>query len=717
MITENITYLAHIAEDGRVQTILDHLKGSSHLAKEFAQPFNGESQAELAGLAHDIGKYSSEFQARLNGAAFQVDHATAGAWTCFQAGHIPAAFSVAGHHGGLPDGGNRTDSPDGSTLWSRINRAQKGKLPSCDAWEKEVQLPQATTPSFAIENAAAGMFFTRMLYSCLVDADYLDTEIFMSGKHRHSGGKASEDLLWQRLQAYISKWFPPKTILDQQRCAILENCLQAGKTQAPGLFSLTVPTGGGKTVSSLAFALSHAREHGLQRVIYVIPYTSIIEQTAQTFRDILGADMVLEHHSNTTYDSGHEIDTKNLRYIQATENWDMPVIVTTAVQFFESLFDFRPSRCRKLHNIASSVVIFDEAQMLPLPYLRPCIHAITQLAHHYRVSAVLCTATQPALGPLFQEFLPSYPIRELCPPEHYQQQVFRRVTFRQAGQLTWDALSCALQKHMQVLCIVNSRQSAQEVFRRLNGEGTFHLSTLMYPAHRRNQLAQIRHRLSAGLPCRVVSTSLIEAGVDVDFPAVYRELAGLDAILQAAGRCNREGKQPAEDSIVTIFTGENKVPPLFSKAIDACKATLSQHTDFTSLEAIEAYFQLLFYLEGDKAQDAYHILKQIQSGAMPFRTIAEQFHMIDSPTQTIYIPLGQGKELFQRLQMGERNRFLFRQLGQFSVSIYKDHLSALSQAGDLLRLEDGIYILQNTALYSEHTGLSLTADPGKGWFI
>ncbi len=712
-----IIYLAHIAEDGREQTILDHLKGTAHLAKEFAQPFKGESQAELAGLAHDIGKYSAEFQARLHGSSLQADHATAGAWSCFQAGHIPAAFSIAGHHGGLPDGGNKTDSSDCSTLWSRINRAKKGKLPSCNAWKKEVQLPQATTPGFTMADAATGMFFTRMLYSCLVDADYLDTENFMSGKHRTSGENASGDLLWQRLQGYISRWFPPQTTLDQQRCVILKDCLQAGKAQMPGLFSLTVPTGGGKTVSSLAFALAHAREHGLQRVIYVIPYTSIIEQTAQSFRDILGADMVLEHHSNTTYDSDRETDTKNLRHIQATENWDMPVVVTTAVQFFESLFDFRPSRCRKLHNIASSVIVFDEAQMLPLPYLRPCIHAITQLVHHYRVSAVLCTATQPALGPLFQEFLPSYPIRDLCPPEHYQQHVFHRVTFRQAGQLTWDALSCALQKQKQVLCIVNSRQSAQDVFHRLNGEGTFHLSTLMYPAHRRNQLAQIRRRLSEGLPCRVVSTSLIEAGVDVDFPTVYRELAGLDAILQAAGRCNREGKQPAEDSIVTIFTGENRVPPLFSKAIDACKAILSQHIDFTSPEAIEAYFQLLFYLEGKEAQDAHHILKQIQSGTMPFRAIAEKFHMIDSPTQTIYVPLDQGKELIQCLRMGERNRSLFRQLGQFGVSIYKDHLTALTQAGDLLQLEDGIYILQNTALYSESTGLSLSSDSGKGFFI
>ena len=345
------------------------------------------------------------------------------------------------------------------------------------------------------------MFFTRMLYSCLVDADYLDTEAFMEGRPREREHVPLEEL-WNKLQRYISGWFPPKGELNRRRCDILEGCIRQGESRAPGLFTLTVPTGGGKTVASLAFALAHARKHGLRRVIYVIPYTSIIEQTAAVFRDILGEENVLEHHSNVLYDLEGEADPRTIRLARATENWDMPVVVTTAVQFFESLYACRSSQCRKLHSIAGSVVIFDEAQMLPVPYLRPCVWAISQLIAHYRVSAVLCTATQPALNPLFQAFLPGCAPVELCPDGSLTDGVFRRVTFRRAGKLTWDDLVRELNGQTQALCIVNSRKSAQTVFSRLTGEGCFHLSTLMYPAHRQARLKEIRRRLESGLPCR-----------------------------------------------------------------------------------------------------------------------------------------------------------------------------------------------------------------------
>lgn len=470
-------------------------------------------------------------------------------------------------------------------------------------------------------------------------------------------------------------------------------------------------------MASLAFALAQAKAQGLRRVIYVIPYTSIIEQTAQKFREILGADCVLEHHSGVLYDVDQEAAPESIRLARATETWDMPVIVTTAVQFFESLFSCRPSQCRKLHNIAQSVIVFDEAQMLPLPYLRPCVWAIAQLVKHYGTSAILCTATQPALTSIFREFAPELPVTELCPPEQFRWNVFQRVTFRQAGKLTYEELAAQLQKQDQVLCIVNSRKSAQEVFLRLKGEGCFHLSTLMYPAHRRTQLEEIRRRLDMGLPCRVVSTSLIEAGVDVDFPTVYREEAGLDSILQAAGRCNREGNRPIENSIVTVFRGEGSTPPLFATAIGAGREAMARYEDITSPEAVHAYFTNLLDLKGTEAQDAQHILPLMQSELFPFRTVSERFHLIDSPTVTVYIPKDEGAELVERLRSGERNRNLYRQLGQYGVSVYKQHFNALNQAGDLEQLEDGSVILSNLGLYSNHTGLSLKADSGKGLFI
>lgn len=713
------TYLAHIAQDGREQTVQVHLTQTAALARQFAQPFGGEEQAELAGLLHDIGKYSDAFQKRLHGDTAKVDHATAGGIECMQMHQPLAAFAVMGHHGGLPDGGSQTDLPDEATFFARLKRQACGKLEPYDAWKQEIQPKPATVPAFVQTDPAAGMFFARMLYSCLVDADFLDTEAFMSGHARESGSQTTMESLWERLQIYLSDWFPLKNALNERRCAILKQCIRAGEEQAPGLFSLTVPTGGGKTVASLAFALAHARKQGFRRVIYVIPYTSIIEQTADVFRKILGDENVLEHHSNAVYDLENEADARNIRMAQATENWDMPVVVTTAVQFFESLYACRSSQCRKLHNLAGSVIVFDEAQMLPLPYLRPCVYAISQLTAHYHVSAVLCTATQPALQPIFHEFLPDSSITELCPPETCPWDEFRRVSFVQAGKLTLDALAAALNQKQQVLCIVNTRKTAQALFERMEGEGRFHLSTLMYPAHRRAQLREIYDRLDNEQPCRVVSTSLIEAGVDVDFPAVYRETAGLDSILQAAGRCNREGKNAAEDSIVTIFQGEARTPPLFAKAADIGKSVMSKHADIASRAAIHDYFHQMLDLTGKEAQDKAHILELMNSPRelFLFRKIADAFHLIDNPTRTVYIPQGEGVELTQRLAAGEHDRYLFRRLGAYGVSVYAEHFAALNAVGAVEVLADDTAVLRDLSLYDAQTGLSLEVNGGKAVFL
>ena len=709
-----MTYLAHIAGDGRKQTAAEHLNGTAERCALFAAPFGAEELGRLAGLSHDLGKYSMEFQRRLAGGP-KVDHATAGAFACWRMGQPLAAFAAAGHHGGLPDGGTQGDSPDAGTFLGRMKRAERGGLPDCSAWTEEIALPSPAPPPCGTEPLSQ-MFFTRMLFSCLTDADFLDTEAFMDGSPRPEHPAPLDDL-WERLQRHISGWFPPQGELNSRRCAVLEQCIRMGKTQPPGLFTLTVPTGGGKTVASLAFALAQARARGLRRIIYVIPYTSIIEQTAQEFRTILGAENVLEHHSNAAYEIDAEATPKTVRLAQAAENWDMPVVVTTAVQFFESLYANRPSQCRKLHNLAGSVILFDEAQLLPLPCLRPCVHAIAQLVQHYGASAVLCTATQPALGPLFAEFLPGRPAVELCPPELCPPEPFRRVCFRQAGRLDWDTLSGQLQQHEQVLCVVNSRKSAQEIFTRLSGEGNFHLSTLMYPAHRRAKLEEIRRRLKEGLPCRVISTSLIEAGVDVDFPAVFREEAGLDSILQAAGRCNREGKRPPEDSIVTIFQGEDPPPRLFETSIGAGKIVLDHCQDVSSRAAIHTYFSTLLDLKGAEAQDAHHILPLMESEFFPFRTVAERFHLIESPTTTVYLPLEEGAGLVELLRSGQYSRTLYRRLGQYGVSVYPQHLAALEQAGALEHLEDGSVVLRDIGLYTQTTGLTLEPSGGNALFI
>lgn len=714
---DTYAYLAHLTEDGRTQTILEHLKGTASLCSAFAAAFDAEAQGQLAGMAHDIGKYSAAFQRRLHGGP-KVDHASAGAFECLKAQQLAAAFAISGHHGGLPDGGGRGDAAGAGTFWGRINRASQGRLEDYHAWQSEFSLPHANTPAFA-GTRLEGMFFTRMLFSCLVDADYTDTGAFMDNSPYLPASSSSMEELWRRLETYVSGWFPPKGALNMQRCVILEQCMSAGAQYGPGLFTLTVPTGGGKTVASLSFALAQAKARRMKRIVYVIPYTSIIEQTAQAFREILGDENVLEFHSGVQFDQ-QEDDASSPEAVPLTrsvETWDVPVIVTTAVQFFESLYACQPSKCRKLHNLAQSVLIFDEAQMLPLPYLRPCVWAIAQLVRHYGASAVLCTATQPALDPIFQEFAPEIPIREICPMAEAHWESFHRVSFQQAGTLSWMDLAARLQQQEQVLCVVNTRRAAREVFHQLSGPGNFHLSTLMYPAHRRRILDEIRRRLRDGLPCRVVSTSLIEAGVDVDFPAVYRELSGLDSILQAAGRCNREGKRPPEDSIVTIFQGEDPPPRLFETSIGAGKIVLDHCQDVSSRAAIHTYFSTLLDLKGAEAQDAHHILPLMESEFFPFRTVAERFHLIESPTTTVYLPLEEGAGLVELLRSGQYSRTLYRRLGQYGVSVYPQHLAALEQAGALEHLEDGSVVLRDIGLYTQTTGLTLEPSGGNALFI
>ena len=714
---DTYAYLAHLTEDGRTQTILEHLKGTASLCSAFAAAFDAEAQGHLAGMAHDIGKYSAAFQRRLHGGP-KVDHASAGAFECLKTQQLAAAFAISGHHGGLPDGGSRGDAAGAGTFWGRINRASQGNLEGYHAWQSEFSLPHANTPAFA-GTRLEGMFFTRMLFSCLVDADYTDTGAFMDNSPYLPASSSSMEELWRRLETYVSGWFPPKGALNMQRCVILEQCMSAGAQYGPGPFTLTVPTGGGKTVASLSFALAQAKARRMKRIVYVIPYTSIIEQTAQIFREILGDENVLEFHSGVQFDQQEDdaSSPETAPLTRSVETWDVPVIVTTAVQFFESLYACRPSKCRKLHNLAQSVLIFDEAQMLPLPYLRPCVWAIAQLVRHYGASAVLCTATQPALDPIFQEFAPEIPIREICPMAEAHWESFRRVSFQQAGTLSWMDLAARLQQQEQVLCVVNTRRAAREVFHQLSGSGNFHLSTLMYPAHRRRILDEIRRRLRDGLPCRVVSTSLIEAGVDVDFPAVYRELSGLDSILQAAGRCNREGKRPPEDSIVTIFQGEDPPPRLFETSIGAGKIVLDHCQDVSSRAAIHTYFSTLLDLKGAEAQDAHHILPLMESEFFPFRTVAERFHLIESPTTTVYLPLEEGAGLVELLRSGQYSRTLYRRLGQYGVSVYPQHLAALEQAGALEHLEDGSVVLRDIGLYTQTTGLTLEPSGGNALFI
>ena len=708
MEEQDSTVLAHISEDGtRTQRLSEHLSGTAALAGTFAAAFGASAEGDFAGSHHDDGKNTEAFQHRLHGGP-PTDHSTAGARYAFECQNLPAAFSIAGHHGGLPDGGNPSDPRDAATLCGRCKRPMPEFL-------RPVPAPVSTAallPAWAGRDALTSAFFTRMLYSCLVDADFLDTETFMNdGPAPRSSGDPIPVLLEKvRRKAAGYRNAPSTTEVFRQRNQVLRACQESGRTGPQGLYTLTVPTGGGKTFASLAFALEHAAHQKMDRVIYVIPYTSIIDQTAATFSELLGAENVLAHFSTVDYKITEREDLTPLqrRQILASENWDAPVVITTSVQFFESLYANRSSRCRKLHNIANSVVIFDEAQTLPDGFLAPCVSAIAQLVQHYHTTAVLCTATQPDLSALFHRFAPELSLREISPDPARLYQVLRRVTLRDLGTLSAQELCGRLAEFSQVLCVVNRRKTAQELFEQLPSEGSYCLTTLLCAADRRRQLDEIRQRLRDGLPCRVVSTSLIEAGVDVDFPFAFRELAGLDSLLQTAGRCNREGRRHPEESIVSYFRIEGLAPLSgIAQKASSMESTARNLPDLDSPEAIRRYFQERYRLRGSFDDQA--ILDALEHGIQgcmfPFAQVAQKFRMINTPAHTIYIPIDEGAALCEALRSGYPSRPLLRRLGAYSVECYDPQFQELRAAGVLDLREDGSAILHNLNQYDRNVGL------------
>lgn len=711
-------YLAHKSETGdREQSVREHLENTARLAAAFAAVFGAQQEGCRCGMLHDIGKYSVAFQRRLNGAAEQVDHSTAGACEAWKLRDPPAAFCVAGHHAGLPDFGARGDMADKGTLRARLTRAEEHKLEDYSAFADEVTIPDASVPKQFLHSGFGASFFTRMLYSCLVDADYLDTESFMQNGQIDRGRFPALDACWAALAAKIAPWLAaPSGELGVLRSEILRRALDSG-AQRRGLFTFTAPTGSGKTVSSMALALAHARAHGLRRIIYVIPYCSIIEQTQSVFESIFGSESIVAHYADVNYGSGENGAERDKRYL-AAENWDAPIILTTTVQFFESLFGNRPSRCRKLHNLADSVLIFDEAQMLPAPFLRPCVAAISELVKNYGCTAVLCTATQPALDRLFGEaanLAGNTPV-ELCPRREEMYELFRRVRYELAGRLTDEALAGQLAQQDQVLCIVNRRDQAQEIFGRLPPEGRYHLSTALCPDDRRRLLEEIRTRLAAGQICRVVSTSLIEAGVDVSFPVVFRALAGLDSILQAGGRCNREGRPGQIDGTVRIFESDRPAPRMLMQNIAATRYVLDRFADIASPAAVSAYFNELLYLEkGMEALDEHHIL-QLCADNLPFAEIAARFRIIENAQFTVYIPTPKSTPLLERYARFGPSRALLRQLGAFAVGVYPNHFAALLATGALRRIAEDAAVLTEEKLYDPMMGLALTPEEGRGLF-
>jgi CRISPR-associated endonuclease/helicase Cas3 len=725
-------YYAHSKENvdkSEWQRLIDHLTRTGDLAFELGRDAGVSELAQVAGRLHDIGKYSQAFQRRLEGAKRPVDHATAGAREIarlFQTEpQKPFAellsYCIAGHHSGLPDYGDISDVEGDATL---LARREKKKLEDYSVYKTEIDTtaltfqPRLIKPIKDHRNFSVS-FLARMVYSTLVDADWLETETYMNGGKKPRGEYESIEVLTQRLSLFLRRFDNPQNVINQKRTETLKACLEKSADKQ-GIFTLTVPTGGGKTLASMAFALNHAVTHGLKRIIYVIPFTSIIEQNAAVFKDCLGEANILEHHSNFDWE-GHkqespddETNNATEKLKLASENWDIPIVFTTNVQFFESLFASKKSRCRKLHNIAKSVIIFDEAQMLPREYMKPCMLAVQELVQNYGASAVLCTATQP----LLKQFMPNMPeFTELAPDPQALFNFYKRVQVKNMGKLPDAELLEQMNTLPQVLCIVNTRKHAKGLFDGLAEEGRFHLSTLMCPAHRKETLVTIRERLKNEGTCRVVSTQVMEAGIDVDFPVGYRALAGLDSIIQAAGRVNREGKRPSGEMFVFEPESEfiKRTPTYIKQTADVARSILRDFgVDPTSMQAISAYFNMLITLQDKRIFDAKEILPCFdKSDGFDFKTAAEKFKLIEDNTVAVIIPYNdKAAKLVEELRYTPYPASTLRKLQGYTVNVYEQEFQALNAKGVIGMAADAYAVLTDTSYYDAQTGIIIPARDG-----
>jgi CRISPR-associated endonuclease/helicase Cas3 len=702
---------------GKWQPLAEHLCNVAALAKKFAAPLGLPEEAELAGLLHDLGKYHPDFQQYLRRGRPRTPHAATGA-AVIAARSVRLANIIASHHAGM------NDWPELQPKLAALVAEKKSLFGEfLRHFQSELGCQPPTVPAPIEVGAAARELATRLVFSALVDADYLDTEEHF----QKSKGQPVSEPRWPPVEELCAKLEhrmedlgrqPNARSLNILRTQISDRCAEVGGSHPAGVFTLAVPTGGGKTLASARFALRHATRNACKRIIYVIPYTSIIEQNAGVFADIFGPNAVLEHHSLARWqeEDDETLDSVAQQMKRASENWEAPFIVTTNVQFFESLFSHRPAACRKLHRLMEAVIIFDECQTFPPELLTPTLECLKALLAFGKTSLVFCTATQPSLGvrPGFPEGFPN--VTEIIPPEWrlHDRLEFRRTRLRtrreprSVSDLCRELSQCA-----RGLVIVNTRQQAWELFQKVRSEGVFHLSTLMCPAHRELVLNAVRVRLQAkNTRCLVISTQLVEAGVDLDFPVVYRALGPLDSIIQAAGRCNREGRLRGEDDapqlgeVIVFKLEDHRLPP----ASTYRRATeLASGTDFLpdalegnfSPETIRRYFESLYNLtERDK-----HNLAQLSHDEC-YRQIGEKYRWIESDTEPVltdYSPIGASwQAVFSANEFVPPTRQQWRAIGRYCINLPRSQVEdSLTKEPKLRRLRSKLVITQSGSYHPE----------------
>lgn len=780
-------WYAHTTASGAPETwqlLEDHLRNVADQAATFAAPFGYEHWGYALGILHDIGKATPAFQRRLMGSAEPVDHATAGAALALERydtaegieGRL-LAYALTGHHGGMPNGivqevGGRTPLIErlikqdaqgipSSQLLQEISRMGL-ELPTYDDLDSidiAGRIKAAQERGCDLHVAQEQVIFAlstlcRMLYSCLVDADYLDTERVMTPEIAHARQARSPEsieVLSAMLDAYMERLASsaPNTRVNRARASILHDCRSAASA-SKGIFTLSVPTGGGKTLSVMAFALRHALKHGCSRVIYASPFTSITGQTAEVFRSVFGDANVLEHHSNFDFDRLG--DGRERQHRLAIQNWDAPIIVTTNVQLLESLYTNKPGACRKLHNIVNCIIVLDEAQTLPDGLLTATLAMLEELTFDFGVSAVLCTATQPALDNRWP--FGSRPREIIRRREGFDEAFGRRTRFEYVRSITEEELANDLVTKDQVLCVVGTKTKARSLYEAVKccaregdascgtarSQGVYHLSANMTPLHRSELLGEVRARLHDGRRCIVVSTQLIEAGVDVDFPCAYRELAGLDSLFQTAGRCNREGRR--SEGIVTVFEleddaarsskpNEKKMTPLARTWLERMKGIarmlIDDHGGVIDESLVKPFFSERYGFEPEllDEREIYRELTNVQLvhsayKTLRFETVAHRYKIIDDTAKTVFVPWGEaGLSLLNRLarcvEAGATPASMAATLQRSSISVRADVYDALIRGGaidaksfapiSVLHIVSGC-----SAFYSDEVGL---LEPGE----
>ena len=729
------TIIAHRTEGGEEQSLYDHVEGVAlQIRRNLTEA--GLKQlipiGELLGRLHDAGKAQPAFQRYIRGeSAAKAPHSAAGALLSTKLlSTLPKgsllkrtriaqllAYAISGHHRGLHDYIELRKELEKKEIKERCAKTKEALFnikSELQTWAKEhaeateTSLKELAKQVGATEQAQA---LIRLLFSCLVDADFLDTEAFMDEERKERRHEATSEyaplkVLRDRLTKHM-EGFSTEGKINEARRAFLNQCREHGRTCPKGYYSLFLPTGGGKTLSSMAWALETALNHKTQRIIYVIPYTSIITQTAGIFREIFGEENVLEHHSDISF-SGDEASQEVERYDRTrllAENWDAPIIVTTNVQFFESLFSHKVSRSRKVHSIANSVVVFDEVQMFPTEFLHPMLRLLEDLRCIYHTQLLFCSATLP---PFDKDHSSSFKkvndfhqlseaIQPIVPEDPELFKVFDRVIYHlEEKEYTTKELAEELSQHDSALCIVNSRRDASQLYHALLEEGkeaqdVIHLSRNMCSAHLKERIAEVRHRLKAGLPTIVISTQLIEAGVDIDLPIVYRAMSGLDSIVQAGGRCNREGKRtaPGEVYIFSLSDG-GKAFGAIAKGQNATRFLLDNDKEHTRpsipLELIEAYYDRYYASIGSfdtkRIAESLYDEEEAKCWRFDFERASKDFQLIDNVDHDLFVPYGKGKELIESLQKHALylNHRTMRELQQYHVAISKWRYEELEEA-------------------------------------